>query len=133
MRSPRRSGRACAPASPRRLEHPRRRPWSAGPGAPAAPGERRRRPAAPRGRACARLPRWLVEGARNQREDSLALLPEAAGHGHPGVYGNSGISSKNGSASRSGAGRWAGGAPCSSPAERRRRDAGVGGPILYSW
>lgn len=50
----------------------------------------------PRRRACARLPRWLVEGARNQREGSLALLPRAAGHGHPGEYGDSCVSSKNG-------------------------------------
>lgn len=63
-------------------------------GAPSAPRERRR-PARRRG-ACARLPRWLVEGARNQREDSLALLPKAAGHGHPGEYGNSSVSSKHG-------------------------------------
>lgn len=50
----------------------------------------------PRRRACARLPCWLVEGARNQREDSLALLPKAAGHGHPRECGDSSVSPKNG-------------------------------------
>ncbi|XP_045860758.1 DNA helicase MCM9 isoform X2 [Meles meles] len=118
---------------PGRPEHPGRRPGSAAGEHPPSPGSAGARPAVPRGRACARLPCWLVQGARNQREDSLALFPGAAGHGHPREWGNSSVSSKNGFACPSGAGRWAGGAPCSSPAERRRRDAGVGGPILYSW
>lgn len=87
------SGRACARASwapgASRAPARERRPGSTrGPRGAPAPGPRRG--------ACARLPRWLVEGARNQREDSLALLPKAAGHGHPEEYGNSSVSSKNG-------------------------------------
>lgn len=51
------------------------------PGARASEHPGRRRPVRPepRGRergACARLPRWLVEGARNQREGSLAPSPQ---------------------------------------------------------
>lgn len=129
VRSPRCSGRACAPASPGApsilgagrgapaREHPRP-PESAGPwrrGAEPAP-------ASPAG--------WSREPEISARTASLPS-PKQPGMATP-ESGNSSVSAKNGCASCSGAGRWAGGAPRSSPAERRRRDAGVGGPILYS-
>lgn len=95
-RSPRRS-RSLRASIPRRPEHPQQESR----GGPAAPGE----PAARRGRACARLPCWLVEGARNQREDSLAALPGAAGHDQPAERGNSAVSCKHGFASGCG---WGG-------------------------
>lgn len=84
--------------------------------APAHPPASPRIPAAGGRRARARLPRWLVEGARDPRGDSLAPLPAAAGRGHPRARPGLSPSRGGGEVGRR--------APRSSPTERRRRDAG---------